>query len=200
MPLIAYDRSGNIVASMDHLAIEDDAGVVRAVDFVANERAGVKLRNLWLVSGARGSTTWPEHLGHRFGEFRVELDPAHPLRGRRLVHRGSGHVRDRESIELDIERRKQAQRRAGRRTLDVRPFLGDAVTPLALDDHGRTRPKRDPNAPPPSVIVHRGTSIRRDLDSPVALPKARLPEEVLIERDAVGEPDAGSLVPSLHRG
>jgi hypothetical protein len=152
--LIAYDRAGNVFAWMDHLAIEDTDGVVRAVDFVGCEREGVRLRTLWLVSGASGSTTWPEYLGDRFSEFRVELDARAPLRGRRLVHRGSGHVRDRESIELDIDRRKQAQRRSGRRTLDVRTFLGSPVRALSLDDDGRTRTDADAHPEGRALVMH----------------------------------------------
>ena len=158
---IAYDRAGNIVASMDHLAIPDETGRVYAVDLIGCERAGVKLRDLWFVSGASGSTTWPEYLGERFHEFRVELDPTHPLRGRRLVHRRSGHVRDRESIELDIDRRKQAQKRSGRRVLDLRDFLGDAVHPLLLDDDGRTRTDADAH-PPGRAIVFHGSALQAE--------------------------------------
>lgn len=146
-PLIAYDRSGGIVAALDFLVAQDADGAYRLVDFVSAEEAGVRLRSVWEVSGAAGSTTWPEFLGHRFHEFRVELDHGHPLRGRRLVHRGSGHTRHRDAIEADIERRKQSRARAGLRRLDASPIVGNMLHPLILDDHGRTLPpERDDDA------------------------------------------------------
>lgn len=157
MPLYAYDRSGNIVATLDHLVIEDEDGVARLVDFEATEESGTRLRELWEVSGASGSTTWPEHLGERAPEFRVELDARQPLRCRRVVHRRSGVVRDRQGIADRLGAAQDEQLRAGARRVDVRGALGEPGRPIALDADGRDRSDREPDAEGrPRFVRHRG--------------------------------------------
>lgn len=140
MPLIAYDRSGNVAVVLEFLVLPDEDGVFGLVDFEEAERSGLKLRNLWEVSGASGSCHWPEHLGERFHEFRVERDRRFSLSARRLVHRRSGHVRERATIEAAVQ---EAKARGGR---DLRAVLGHTHHPVLLDDDGRTRPevKRQP--------------------------------------------------------
>lgn len=133
MPLIAYDRSGNIVTVLDFLVLPDGEGSYGLVDLEETERSGVKLRGLWEVSGASGSAHWPEHLGERFHEFKVERDRRFALPARRLVHRGSGHVRERVAIEAAVQ---QAKARGGR---DLRGIIGHPHVPIDLDADGRTR-------------------------------------------------------------
>lgn len=153
MPLIAYDRSGNVIAVIEDLVLPDEDGVMRSVDVEATEADDVKLRDLWEVSGASGSTTWPEHLGPRFLEFRVHIDKRFNLRGRRLIHRGSGHARDRDAIEEAVVRRvEETEVTRGRRVVDVRPVLGDSAHPLALDDDGRDVVKADRDPEPRGAI------------------------------------------------
>jgi len=147
MPLIAYDRSGNVMAVIDDLVLQDEDGVFRSVDFEATEAADVKLRELWEVSGASGSTSWPEHLGERFLEFRVKVDKRFNLRGRELAHRGSGHARKRDAIEAAVVRRvEETEVTRGRRVVDVRPLLGDPSRPLPLDKDGRDIAEADRDA------------------------------------------------------
>lgn len=134
--LIAYDASGVIIATLDHLVATDEAGnLVGLVDFTAHEAAGGKLRDIWEVSGAEGSATWPEWLGGRAHDFRVELN------GRRavaLVHRQSGYRRERAAIEAAIAERIAAARGE---PADIRDLVGGPDRPLLLDDQGRTRPR-----------------------------------------------------------
>lgn len=145
MPLIAYDRSGNIPMVLDFLVLPDGEGGYGLVDLEEAERSGLKLRGLWEVSGASGSCHWPEHLGERFGEFRVELDRRFNLPGRRLVHRGSGHVRHRDAIETAVQQAKA-------RGEDPATILGHPHRHLQLDAHGRTRAEPERDAQPPRVI------------------------------------------------
>lgn len=140
MPLIAYDRSGNVLAILDHLVVPDENGNAVLVDFAAHEAAGRKLRECWEVSGAEGSCHWPEHLGESAGMFRVELDRRFTHPARRLVHRRSGHSREREGVEREIERRvgRSPKDEQGRRIVDVRDVTGSPSRPLRVDDEGRT--------------------------------------------------------------
>lgn len=112
--LIAYDSSGNVVATLDHvIAKDEDGNVVGLIDFEAHEAAGGRLRDIWEQSNAVGSGTWPEWIGGRAYDFTVELDPhPGPARARiaALIHKGSGHRRVREDIEAAIERRHEAAR------------------------------------------------------------------------------------------
>jgi len=139
MPLIAYDRSGNVLATLDHLVAEDESGTF-LVDLAGMEADGEKLRSAWEVSGAAGSCHWPEHLGQAAGEFRVVLDRRFKHPARRLVHRRSGHERVREEIEREVERRvgRSPKDEQGRRVVDVREVTGSPTKPLRLDAEGRT--------------------------------------------------------------
>lgn len=69
--LIAYDASGNILATLDYLVRPGPDGNNQLVDFEAHEMGG-KLRELWNVHAAVGSATWPEVL-EQAHEYRVEL-------------------------------------------------------------------------------------------------------------------------------
>ena len=158
MPLIAYDRLGNIVVALEFLVLPDGAGSYGLVDLEEAERSGLKLRSLWEVSGASGSTHWPEHLGERFHEFRVERDRRFALPARRLVHRGSGHVRDRVAIEAAVQQAKALPDPVARRQA-LADIVGHPHRTIELDADGRTRAQvdRQPEAPgrPPLRVRRR---------------------------------------------
>ena len=103
MFMLAWDEGGNVIASCDQLIGLDDEGKRGWVDTAAHEMSGQRMRRLWNVNGAVGSGSWPEYLGGRAHEFRVEVSPDRSLPLiRRLVHRESGYVRDREAIEARL--------------------------------------------------------------------------------------------------
>jgi len=102
--LIAYDAAGNVVATLDHVVVRDaDGEVTGLVDFAAHEGADGKLRDIWNAGSAVGSATWPEWIGGRAHDFRVELDGK---RIKALVHKDSGHRRERSAIEAAIKARR----------------------------------------------------------------------------------------------
>ena len=137
--LIAYDASGEIIGTLDHMVAKDDDGnVIGLIDFEAHEKSGGKLRDVWEVSNAVGSGTWPEWLGGRAHDFKVELDGG---RIARLRHRQSGHVRDRADIEQRIAARIAA---ANGEPADIRDIVGGPGKPLLVDDEGKTRARLAP--------------------------------------------------------
>jgi hypothetical protein len=182
--LLAYDAAGNIVATRDLDVIRDQNGnVVGVVNYLAREAAGLENSDIWLVSGqtindttgevvdewvAKGSKAWPEWLGGQAHAFRVELEgPPGGKRIEALVHKGSGHRRERATIEREINRRmaeSQAAADAIAATLrsgfprrgpdgrfvnqpnvvvqpeptDIRDLVGGPDRPLILDGNGRT--------------------------------------------------------------
>ncbi len=134
--LVAYDAAGAIVATLDHLVARNAAGeVVGLIDFEAHESAGGKLRDVWDVGAAAGSGTWPEWLGARAHDFKVELGAGKVVA---LVHRTSGHRRARAAIEAAIKGRIKA---AQGEPADIRDIVGGPDRPLHLDDDGRTLPR-----------------------------------------------------------
>jgi hypothetical protein len=141
--LLAYDAEGNVVGSLESLVARDEEGrAIGLVDFMAHEAQGGKFRltedrGIWNYSGAVGSGVWPEWLGPRAAEFKVELDRRHKHPIRRLVHRQSGHVRDRAQIEQAISDRADA---AGEEPVDLRDIVGGPGRPIPLDADGRTAP------------------------------------------------------------
>lgn len=132
--LIAYDATGNVIATLDHVVASDDRGnAIGLVDFAAHEEAGGKFRGIWTVDGAVGSGVWPEWLGSAAYEFRVELTGATRIGA--LTHKASGHRRERAVIEAAIAARKAD---AGDGPVDLRDLVGGPDRPLALDANGRT--------------------------------------------------------------
>lgn len=136
--LLAYDAEGNVVATLDYMVARNEAGdVVGMVDFEAHEIAGGELTDIWHNDAAAGSGTWPEWIGGRAHDFRVELEPGWSRskpRGRRpdhriraLVHRASDHRRERVAVEVKVEP-----------GADIRDMIGAPDRPLQLDDEGRT--------------------------------------------------------------
>lgn len=158
-PLIAYDAIGKVVATLDHLVAHDeDGGVVGLVDFEAHERSGAALTDVWTVSSAVGSGTWPEWLGAGAHAFTVELEPGWhradpsraPQRIAALVH-ASGVRRVRRDIDAAIAARIDA---AGDQPADLRDLVGGPDRPLPLDAEGRTvrpEPRQRPSLPVAAV-------------------------------------------------
>ena len=131
--LLAYDASGNIIATQDSMVAKDaDGQVIGLIDFEAHEAAGGKLRDIWNSDRAVGSGTWPEWIGGRAHDFKVELDAAKRITA--LVHKTSGHRRERTAIEAAIEASPPNEK--GER--DIRHVVGGPTRPLVLDDTGRT--------------------------------------------------------------
>jgi hypothetical protein len=104
--LVAYDDAGNVIATLESLVTVTDDGQPTLVDFTAHEANGRDAVELWIVDGAKGSKVWPEYLGGKAHEYRVEL-AGEPGRKRiaRLVHRVTGEARERVPIDDRIRRR-----------------------------------------------------------------------------------------------
>ncbi len=154
--LVAYDAAGEVVATLDYVVQYDETKPDRPplglVDFETQEIAGASLSEVWNVSNAVGSGTWPEWLGTQALGFRVELRPG-PQGGtpkiRALVHKQSGHRRERAAINAEMARRLADSTERDSRGLPVvhvSDLLGSPEKPLRLDDNGR-------NAKP--VVVNR---------------------------------------------
>lgn len=152
--LLAYDATGNVIATLDHVVARDaDGNVTGLLDFEAHELAGGKLRDIWDIAGAAGSGTWPEWIGANAHGFTVELGPDKRISA--LVHAKSGHRRERAAIEGAIRGRVAAAKAArpdsaaavrlthdpkqsGPGSVDIRDLVGGPTRPLILDDQGRT--------------------------------------------------------------
>lgn len=146
--LLAYDAAGDVVATLDYMVqLDADGNPLGLVDFAAHEEAGGEMTGVWNVSNAAGSKVWPEWIGSRAHDFRVELEgPPGRKRIGALVHRQSGHRRVRAAIEAAIAKRI-AQ---GKGMADIRDLVGGPDRPLRLDEEGRTRPRvpgRRPDLP-----------------------------------------------------
>jgi len=149
--LLAYDAAGTVTATLDYLVRYDDDGTpLGLVDFAAHEDAGGEMTDVWNVSGASGSKVWPEWLGGRAHDFRVELvgPPGRKYIGA-LVHKVSGHRRVRAEIEARIEARIDA---AHGQPADIRDIVGGPDRPLLLDDEGKTK-ARVPTTRPALPLV-----------------------------------------------
>lgn len=147
-PLLIYDTDGNIVATVDHVVVlNDQHEAVGLVDFAAHEAAGGEHTDIaslsqWIEDAqghrtdlpVKGAKVWPEWLGARAHEFRVELagPPGHKSLVA-LVHKASGHRRERWAIHQAIRETPEVD---GVR--DIRHLVGGPQRPLHLDEHGRT--------------------------------------------------------------
>lgn len=145
--LIAYDDDGNVIGTLDWMIAKNAAGdVIGLVDFAAHEAAGGELTDVWEVSGAKGSKPWPEWIGGRAHDFRVELaGPPGSKRISALVHKVSGRRRNRAAIDAAIAERI----RTAKGTPDLRDLVGGPTRHLRLDAEGRTmaRPERRTELP-----------------------------------------------------
>lgn len=186
--LVAYDANGEVVGTLDSVVAKDnDGNVVGLVDFAAHEEAGGRLRDIWDREGAAGSATWPEWIGAQAYDFKVELD-ANPGNARAkiaaLVHKKSGHRRDRASIEAAVQERINDRKMDARKkgdamrhdlrqrgmaaemlelvqdpeaeAADLRDLLGGPGKPLLLDEDGRTRPRPAKSQRPALPVVRKG--------------------------------------------
>lgn len=148
--LIAWDAEGNIIAGQMFLKVRDPVTGkgIGFVNYCSTEEDGLKFRHIpgerpgvWNVQGAAGSGAWPEYLGSRATEFKVELDAGN--RAVALVHKKSGHRRDRADVDMKIKRRiKDKQDEAKREgripdPVDLRDLVGGFSVPLVLDEDGR---------------------------------------------------------------
>lgn len=153
--LIAYDAAGNVVATLDSAVLPGPDGVpLGLVDFTAHEEVGGDHTEIWRVASdgvdVKGSKVWPEWLGARAHDFRVELDgPAGRKRITVLIHKTSGHRRERSVIEAAIAERI-TESKGG--LADIRDLVGGPDRPLIVDDEGATR-RRTPPAPPALPVV-----------------------------------------------
>ena len=152
--LLAYDAAGDVIATLDYMvqyADDADRTPLGIVDFVAHEDAGGELTDIWTVSNATGSKTWPEWLGSRAHDFRVELvGPPGRKRIAALVHKTSGHRRERAALEAAIAARIAA---AGDQPADIRDLVGGPDRPLHLDDQGRNAPRPKTTRPNLPLVV-----------------------------------------------
>jgi hypothetical protein len=139
--LLAYDADGNVIATLSYLLQYDAAGVpLGFVDFTGHEEAGLSHTEIWTVdSGSpdrpvKGSKVWPEWLAGRAQDYRVELagEPGHK-RIAALVHKKSGHRRERAAIEAAIA----AVEPDANGARDIRHLVGGPDRPLKVDGEGQ---------------------------------------------------------------
>ena len=139
--LIAYDADGNVVATLDYWSSTTTIPTGRrwaSSTSPPTRRRAASTPTSGRSHGAKGSKVWPECLGGRAHEFRVELDgPAGGKRIGALVHKESGHRRERAAIEAEIAKRLEA----GNGTADIRDLVGGPDRPLHLDKKGKTAPR-----------------------------------------------------------
>jgi hypothetical protein len=134
--LLAYGAAGDVVQTLSYV-VQYDADMVPLglVDFGAHEEAGGENTDIFVTSNAVGSKVWPEWIGGRAHDFRVELvGPPGRKRIAALVHKASGFRRERAAIEAAIQSRISA---AAGAPADIRDLVGGPDRPLVLDDNGR---------------------------------------------------------------
>jgi hypothetical protein len=152
--LIAYDAAGDVVGTLDYLVqYDDDADrtPLGLVDFAAHEEIGGELTSVWNVSHAAGSKSWPEYLGSRAHDFRVELvGPPGQKRIGALIHKVSGHRRERAAIEAAIAARVAA---AQGDPADIRDLVGGPSRPLPIDEATGQAKERVPQTRPALPLV-----------------------------------------------
>lgn len=139
--LLAYDATGAVVATLDYcVARNADGAVVGLIDFEAHEESGGHLTDIWVVAGAVGSGTWPEWLGNAAHAFTVERGSDGRIAA--LVHRTSGHRRERSDLEDAIRATPYVDN-----VRDIRHIVGGPKRPLVLDADGKTIHPDHPAAP-----------------------------------------------------
>lgn len=156
---VAWDADGNVIATLDSMIVfDDDRRVIGVVDFEAHERAGGRMRDIKSHPRAAGSGTWPEWLPGGVHDFKVELDP-NPGQARAkikaLVHKTSGHRRERAEIEAAISE-KIAEAKAEGRAADLRSLVGGPDRPLRIDEAGRNQPRVRSERPRLPVVPAKG--------------------------------------------
>lgn len=159
--LVAYDTDGNVCDVLYTAVRRRRDGTKILVDFAAMEMNREPFDNrenpatgVWHHEHAVGSKVWPERLSLRSRDWRVEKEgPAGATRLTALVHKTSGHRRERAAIEQAIsDRLTEATADAGgelRLTMDqylelLADIVGLPTEPLMLTETGETaqRPER----------------------------------------------------------
>lgn len=127
--LLAYDADGDVVATLDYVVrYAEDGKPLGLVDFLAHEEAGNEHTAIWRVEGAAGSKAWPEYLGSRAHEYRVErAGQPGKKRAEALVHKVTGERRERAAIEARIADRIA---KANGQPADIRDIVGGPDRPL----------------------------------------------------------------------
>lgn len=165
--LLAYDSVGSVVATLDYCVQSGDdvdRTPIGLVDFMAHEEAGGEHTEIWTVSGAAGSKVWPEWLGSRAHDFRVELTgPPGQKRIGALVHKTSGHRRERAAIDAAIADRINA---AAGQPADIRDIVGGPDRPLHIDDLGRNAPRPVATRPNLPLVATAGVPRRSAVQQP----------------------------------
>jgi hypothetical protein len=138
--LISYDANGDIISCLHSLVQYDAAGgLIGLVDFAGREEAGEDMALYRKDPRAAGAGAWPEWLGSAAADFRVELTGKAGKKGKgsiaALVHKASGHRRERAAIEAAITDRIA---KAKGKPADIRDLVGGPDRPIALDKDGRT--------------------------------------------------------------
>lgn len=172
--LISYDEDGNVLATCDYQNVYDPDtldpigetdylyaeghgvpnsptfGTVETFDIILDKKTGKERFVLRDSQPCKGSKVWPECLGGRAIEFRVELaGPPGNKRIAALVHKQSGHRRERAEIEAKIMARIEE---AHGKPADIRDLVGGPDRPLKLDEDGKTKPRPQPTPIPPWVV------------------------------------------------
>jgi hypothetical protein len=185
--LVGWNAAGDIVSTQEFMTIKDENDeILGLVDYEAHEAAGGRMRDITEFPNVVGSATWPEWLGGQAHHFMVELEPnPSPARARikALVHKTSGHRRERAAIEAAIserinEKKAEAKKRGDERrahlrkrgvaiadefpdpppeAADLRDMLGGPNRPLLLDEDGRTKPRVKAKRPALPVISRRSS-------------------------------------------
>jgi len=146
--LVAWNADGEVVGTLEHLVARDTEGnAVGLVDFEAHESAGGSLKDVWVHSNAVGSGTWPEWLGTRAHDFKVELhDSPAPARARIavLIHKTSGIRRERVAIEAAIQARIDVKRAEAKQRGDENRKIARAMGMKPEDAAKVPDPEPDP--------------------------------------------------------
>jgi hypothetical protein len=160
--LLAYDADGNVLGGLTQLVkYHPDTGECLGLEDFADDEANGRPHapdpndpepwrighGSWTISSAdgspspvKGSKVWPEWLGSRAAEFRVELaGKAGKKRIEALVHKESGHRRERAAIESAIADRIAKARGA---PADIRDIVGGPDRPLNIDKHVGPAPRQ----------------------------------------------------------
>jgi hypothetical protein len=145
--MVAYDANGNIVATQSYQLLYDIKGhPVGLVDYQRAEESGIEATEYFHVrvfdqnnneipGVVKGAKFWPEYLGARAFDFKVELDgPPGQKRIAALVHKTSGHRRERCQIDAAIAARI-VDAKGG--AADIRDLVGGPDRPIKLDHEGR---------------------------------------------------------------
>ncbi|MEA2677397.1 MAG: hypothetical protein QOJ81_1538 [Chloroflexota bacterium] len=184
--LVHWDATGAIVHTNDYMiAFDENSAVIGLIDFAAHEAAGGRMRDIVYDPGAVGAGTWPEWLGGRAHEFKVELDP-NPGQARArikaLVHRTSGHRRVRASVDAAIaerinEKRLEATRLGEDRRKELRRLkVSQSVIEEAVDPEPEPADLRD-------IVGGPGKPLLLDADGKtMARPKVERPNLPIVRR------------------